>query len=229
MNELAAYLAPTEYFDFEDEAVRRFVAPALEGVAEEPVARARALYLSVRDGVRYNPYSFSSEGGSFRASKVAGADESYCIPKAVLLGAAARAVGIPSRLGLANVRNHLSSPKLIEHLRSDVFAMHGYIELHLEGRWVKATPAFDAGLCERLDVAPLAFDGRSDSIFQEFTRGGQKHMEYLEDHGTHADVPVALILSELARHYPHLVSEEIATAAMRGSSLQSDLDEESLG
>ena len=33
----------------------------------------------------------------------------FCVNKAVLLAALARAVGIPARLGFADVRNHLSS------------------------------------------------------------------------------------------------------------------------
>jgi transglutaminase-like putative cysteine protease len=37
----------------------------------------------------------------------------------------------------------LSTPRLLELLKSDVFAMHGYTELYLNGRWVKATPAFN--------------------------------------------------------------------------------------
>ncbi len=238
MEDLSPYLAPTTYFDFDHERVQAFVAGALSGLdaapgettaAESEVARAQALYLAVRDGVRYNPYVFNTEGGSFQASAVLRHGKSYCIPKAVLLGAAARAAGIPSRLGLANVRNHLSSPQLLEHLRTDVFAMHGYIELFLLGKWVKATPAFDAALCERMGVRPLDFDGRRDSVFHEFTADGAKHMEYLDDHGTHADVPVKLILAELRRVYPHLVDAGmVGRADVAARSLQDDLDHDSL-
>jgi hypothetical protein len=34
----------------------------------------------------------------------------------------------PARIGLASVTNHLSTPRLLELLKSDVFAMHGYTE-----------------------------------------------------------------------------------------------------
>src|SRR5574341_322846 len=63
--------------------------------------------------------------------------------------AVARVVGIPARVGYADVRNHLSTPKLRELVGGDLFVWHGYAELHLEGRWVKATPAFNLTLCER--------------------------------------------------------------------------------
>ncbi|MFX5622752.1 transglutaminase, partial [Acinetobacter baumannii] len=83
--------------------------------------------------------------------------------KAILLAACARHCRIPARIGLADVRNHLATPRLLEALRSEVVAMHGYTELYREGRWVKATPAFNRALCCAFDVAPLEFDGVADS------------------------------------------------------------------
>src|SRR6218665_1319367 len=40
----------------------------------------------------------------------------------------------------------------------------------LGGRGVKATPAFNIELCERFGLLPLAFDGRSDSIYHPFDK-----------------------------------------------------------
>ena len=128
---------------------------------------------------------------SFKASAALEAkDGTFCIPKAALLGAAARYWGIPTRLVLADVRNHLASQKFVEWLGSDVFVMHGYVELYLEGHWRAATPAFNEDLCLRLGVDPLEFNGREDSVFQQSTSDGRKHMEYLKRHGYFADVPV---------------------------------------
>ncbi|PXB86597.1 cysteine protease, partial [Pseudomonas aeruginosa] len=132
--------------------------------------------------------------------------ESYCVPKAILLAACARHCRIPARIGLADVRNHLATPRLLEALRSEVFAMHGYTELYLEGRWVKATPAFNRALCRAFDVAPLEFDGVADSVFHPFNRQGERYMEYLADHGQFADLPEELFFSHLQQHYPHLFS-----------------------
>ena len=164
----------------------------------------------MRDQIRYNPYSFSAERETLKASHALQAGESYCVPKALLLAACARHCGIPARIGLADVRNHLSSPRLLELLRSEVFAMHGYTELFLEGRWVKATPAFNAALCKAFKVAPLEFDGRQDSVFHPYNASGERYMEYLCDHGQFADLPVELFFAHLAKVYPHLFSEGAA-------------------
>ncbi len=204
---MEAYLQPTEFFDYNQPQLKAWIKAQLEGVPEEPVEQAKALYLAVRDGISYNPYVFRTEPETFSASYALKIGESYCVPKAVLLGAAARSIGIPSRLGLADVRNHLSSPKLIEWLRSDIFRMHGFIELYLNGQWVKATPAFNRQLCELMGVEPLAFDGVHDSIFQEYTEAGEAHMEYVNDHGVFDDVPREFIISGVKAAYGHLFSE----------------------
>ncbi|MBE01736.1 transglutaminase family protein [Marinobacter lutaoensis] len=217
------YLRATEFFDYDTPAVQAWLARQLEGLPEDPVTRIRALYLAVRDGIRYNPYVFHTDPATFKASHALAQGETYCIPKAVLLGAAARAIGIPSRLGLADVRNHLSSPKLIEWLRSDIFRMHGYIELYLNGRWVKATPAFNADLCHKMKVAPLAFDGVHDSLFQEYTEDGQAHMEYIADHGTFDDLPYAFIVSGVRAAYGHLFPPEGESRQPASASLEQDL------
>lgn len=218
------YLQPTEFFDYENPKLKSWIAKQLQGVSDDPVEQVKALYLAVRDQVSYNPYVFRTDPNTFSASHALSSGESYCIPKAVLLGAAARSLGIPSRLGLADVRNHLSSPKLIEWLQSDIFRMHGFIELYLNGRWVKATPAFNRQLCELMKVAPLEFDGIHDSVFQEYTDAGQAHMEYVNDHGVFDDVPHAFIVTGIENAYPHLFGEEGAANTSQGS-LQADIEQ----
>lgn len=71
--------------------------------------KAVALFYAVRDGIRYDPYTMSDDPETYRASNVLRSGLSYCIPKSVLLCAAARAVGFTARLGFADVRNHLNS------------------------------------------------------------------------------------------------------------------------
>jgi hypothetical protein len=87
---------------------------------------------------------------------------------------------------------------------SDVFYYHGYTELWLDHRWVKATPAFDRTLCDRFGVRPLEFDGRRDSLFHPYDRSGRRHMEYLRDRGAYPDVPAAEIIELFDRAYPGL-------------------------
>jgi hypothetical protein len=87
-------------------------------------------------------------------------------------------------------------------MNTDVFAFHGYTELLVEGRWLKATPAFNLSLCEKAGVKPLEFDGTGDSIFHEFDRQGRRHMEYIRDRGAYADVPREEMLQAFERLYP---------------------------
>lgn len=197
------YLRPSRFIDSDHPAVVEF-AETHRGASRDPLQQAVSLYYAVREAVRYNFYSFSRDPLTLRGSHALAAGESYCVPKATLLAGCARHCGIPARIGLADVRNHLSTPRLLELLRSDVFAMHGYTEFHLQGRWVKATPAFNRQLCELFNVAPLDFNGLEDSVFQPFNRQGEQSMEYLVDHGQFADVPEAFFFAHLEKSYPHL-------------------------
>lgn len=156
----------------------------------DPRLRAVAIYYWVRDEIRYNPYAFDNHPGHLWPRVTLAQGEGWCVPKAVLMAALCRASGIPAGLGFADVRNHLSTAKLRETMKTDVFHYHGYVSLHLEGRWVKATPAFNLSLCEKFNLKPLEFDGRSDSLYHPFDNLGQRHMEYIHDHGVFHDVPV---------------------------------------
>lgn len=207
------YLQPTYFIDSDHPLVMNF-AEQHRGDSPEPRLQAISLYHAVRDEIRYNPYSFSADRETLKASHALQVGESYCVPKALLLAACARHCGIPARIGLADVRNHLSTPRLLELLRTEVFAMHGYTELYLGERWVKATPAFNLELCQRFKVEPLAFDGLSDSIFHPYNQQGERHMEYLVDHGQFADFPEQLFFQHLGKIYPHLFAAD--TAFMRG-------------
>ncbi len=200
---MQAYLKASAFFDFNDAGIQAFSQSTIEqGMSD--VEKAVVLYYAVRDDIIYNPYTFDPAACGFKASVCLLQGQSYCVPKAILLGALCRLNGIPARLGLADVRNHLSSPGLVEWLKSDVFVMHGYIELFLAGKWVKATPAFDAKLCAHMKVAPLEFNGCDDSIFHEHNGEGARHMEYLTEYGTFEDVPLELIVDSVAQAYPHL-------------------------
>lgn len=201
-----AYLKPTCFLDSNTEQIRTFTDKALSGVdRSDEIVMAQTIYLAVRDGFRYNPFKIDLRREALRASSVVGREEAYCVEKAVLLAAVGRAAGLPTRLGFANVRNHIGTAKLEAMLGTDVLVFHGYTEFFLAGKWVKATPAFNAELCDKLGVEPLAFNGREDSVFQEYNRNGErKFMEYLHDYGTFADLPYTLYIDSLRHHYAHL-------------------------
>ncbi len=219
------YLKSTSYFDHQSPEIKFFADEVLGRGDYSDKEIAVLLYYAVRDGSAYNPYVFSIEANSMAGTYCLASAESYCIPKAVLLGTLARHKGIPARLGLADVKNHISSIQLTNFLRTNVFVMHGYIELFLEGQWVKATPAFDAKLCEKIGVATLEFDGTNDSVFQQYNLDGNQEIEYVADHGTFDDVPLNFILESIAKAYPHLASPEVMDE-LHHQSLASDLDVE---
>ncbi|RLE24761.1 MAG: transglutaminase [Acidobacteria bacterium] len=202
MNE---YLASTYFIDFESDAVQSFVTRVV-GSVDDPRAKAILLFNAVRDELWYDPYSVNLDRDAYRASVILGGRTAYCVPKAIVMAAAGRAVGLPTRLGYADVRNHLATPRLLEQLGTDVFAFHGFTEVFLEDRWVKVTPTFNSRLCERFGVLPLEFDGISDTLFQPFDASGKRHMEYIRERGTFADFPFEEMLRVYAEVYPSLGS-----------------------
>jgi transglutaminase-like putative cysteine protease len=195
-------LASTWFVDANHPDVRHFAEQVCDDAAAgSDRARAVALFLAVRDGIRYDPYSSTREPGDYRASHVVHAPAAYCIPKAVLLSATCRAVGVPAALGFADVRNHLQSEKLRQQMGTDVFVYHGYSELWLGGRWVKVSSAFNRELCERFGTKVLEFDGEHDALLHPFDSAGNRHMEYVRRRGSYADLPLDDILTSFDEVY----------------------------
>ena len=199
MNE---YLEPGHFVDSDHPAVRDFAAEHARGA--DAREKAVSLYYAVRDRIRYNPFQNFTADDAYRASICLERNVGWCVSKAALLAAAARASGIPARMGFADVKNHLTTPELTAKMGTDLFVFHGYTELLLDGKWVKATPAFNLSLCKRFRVKPLEFDGREDSIFHPFDEDERRHMEYVRWRGEFADVPAAEIQRVFRETYPEL-------------------------
>ena len=198
-----ATLAPTALIDSDHPAVIEFARRATGATDTE---RAISLYLRVRDGFRYDPYRIDLGDAGLRASRVLECGYGWCVPKATLLAAAARAAGIPARVGYADVRNHLSTERMRDLVGTDLYIWHGYTEMWLEGRWVKSTPAFNLALCERFGILPLDWDGRSDSLYHPYDRAGRQHMEYVNQRGSFDDVPVQRIRQDFNAMYPRWIA-----------------------
>jgi len=199
------YLTPTEFLDSDHDSVRAYAEKNTVGASND-IERAIKLYYAVRDDFQYDPYQLDLRRESLRASKLLTKKRGYCVEKAVLLAAAARSVGIPSRLSFYIVRNHIATEKLAKALEKDYLVFHGAAEMFLDGKWVKATPAFNRRLCDFLGVDAIEFDGTSDAIFQEYDRKGNVFMEYLHDYGAFEDMPYQMFLDELDKHYPHITN-----------------------
>jgi transglutaminase-like putative cysteine protease len=195
-----AHLAATVLIDHQHPAVRAFVAAHDPGGAVRE--RAVALYNAVRDTLRYDPYRIDLSPQGMRASTTLQQGYGWCVPKAAVLATVARAAGIPARLGYADVRNHMSTERLRQTMKTDVFVWHGYTELWIAGAWRKATPAFNRELCDKFGLLPLEFDGEHDSLYHPYDRAGQRHMEYVNERGVFDDLPLADIAHTFAEMYP---------------------------
>jgi len=203
--DMTQYLTAGTYVDSDAAPVIAFAKRATEGAIDQRAAALR-LYATVRDTIIYDPYVNFADPANYRASGVLASGRTFCVGKSALLAASARVIGVPARVGYADVRNHLTSPRLYEKIKTDIFLWHSYTELYLSGRWVKATPVFDRALCERAGIKPLEFDGETDSLFQPFDQAGRRHMEYLKDRGPFADVPFDTIKAEFLQSYAGLMS-----------------------
>ena len=194
------YLTPTKIIDSDHKSIQDYAVRIVMG-STDPIEIATKLYLAVRDDIRYDPYSPFYLPEHYRASNVLKRGRSFCVPKASLLCALGRACGIPSRVGFADVRNHLTTKQLSDFMGNNLFVYHGFVEFYLDGKWVKATPAFNSELCKRHGVPPLEFNGREDSLFQGYNLENRKFIEYVEFHGVYADIPVSIIVEAFKRAY----------------------------
>jgi transglutaminase-like putative cysteine protease len=207
MNHPPQTLQATPAIDSDHPQIAAFAAQHARG--DTPREQVQSLYLAVRDGLRYDPYRIDLSEHGMKASTALALGHGWCVPKAVVLAAVARAAGIPARLGFADVRNHLSTERLRQTMQTDVFVWHGYTELWIEGAWRKATPAFNLSLCDKFGLLPLEFDGVHDSLYHPFDRAGQRHMEYVNERGSFDDLPLAQICASFAEVYPRLIEPDV--------------------
>ena len=196
------YLGPTPFINSDNPVVADYAANASKGTTND-CERAVRLFYAVRDDIRYDAFRIDFDPKAFCASTVIEEGAAFCIPKAVLLAAAARAVGIPAAIGLSDVVNHFTSPKLQAMMGDcDVFIHHGYAVMFVDGKWVKAAPAFNIEMCDRFGVSPTEFDGKSHAILQEYDADKNLRMEYLKHHGFWSDLPFDRIRDDFLGYYP---------------------------
>ena len=218
------HLRATPLIDADHPAVQAFASEHAQGAGER--ARAVALVHAVRDGFRYDPYRIDLSPDGMRASTVLANGYGWCVPKATLLTAVARAAGIPARLGFADVRNHMSTERMRETMKTDLFIWHGYTELWLEGAWRKATPAFNIELCEKFGLLPLDFDGVHDSIYHAFDKAGNRHMEYVNERGAFDDLPLDRLVVDFHATYPGWVPGDVLQSELTQGDFLADVARE---
>lgn len=183
------YLGPSFFIDC-DAAPIREKSGELTANIKEPRKKAIRIFYFVRDDIRYNIYSPRPSDADFKASHILAKGEGYCVQKAVLLVALARAAGIPARLRFAEIRIHQTARSIAEKRGSNVFPYHGLTDLYVEDRWVKATPTYDLGYCRKAGIASVELDGKTDALLPLCTLDGRLNIEYIQDRGFFDDLPL---------------------------------------
>jgi transglutaminase-like putative cysteine protease len=223
--DFSVYLAPGACVDSEHPAIVELAESLVQPDADQR-QNAITLYYWVRDEIRYNPYDVGLSLDDQKASRTLAAGQGWCVPKAILLSALCRASGIPARLGFADVRNHLSTQRMRDTMDTDIFYFHGYSSLFLDGKWVKATPAFNLSLCEKFNLTPLEFDGLEDSIYHPFDELGNRHMEYVNDRGEYAELPFDEMMAVFRDNYPYMFANDEHADELASDQWEHDVERE---
>lgn len=195
------FLESTYYFDFENESIQSLIAEFNTGSLSDK-EKTIGIYTKVRDNWKYDPYNISLSKENYKSSHIAEKHSGNCVEKSILLIACLRALGIPARLHLGKVKNHIAVERLTEKFGSNELTPHGMVNVYLHDKWLKMSPAFNKSLCEKLNVEPLDFDGENNSFLQQYTSKGNRFMEYVEDYGHFEEVPLEFMIQNIKEHYP---------------------------
>jgi transglutaminase-like putative cysteine protease len=194
------FLAPTEFVDAGSPIVKRVVR-SLKLPKNDLRLRAIKLFNYVRDKIRYDPFDAMLDREHFLASAVLERGAGFCVQKAVVLAALARAAGVPCKLCFADIRSHVIPQDLLDIMGTDIFTFHGFNALYCGRGWVKATPTFDRAICEAAGFALVEFNGVFDAVLPPFTLSGQRHIEYMREIGCFHDLPFENMREAFERFY----------------------------
>lgn len=197
------YLESTYYFDYKNESVQKLISEYKNANLSDK-EKTIGIYTKVRDNWKYDPYSISLSKEKYKSSHIANKQSGNCVEKSIILIACLRALGIPARLHLGKVKNHIAVERLTEKFGSNELTPHGMVNVHLDNKWLKMSPAFNKSLCEKLNVEPLEFDGENNSFLQQYNSEGSRFMEYTDDYGCFEDVPLDFMISNIKEHYPNI-------------------------
>ncbi|WP_282053383.1 transglutaminase-like domain-containing protein [Maribacter luteus] len=197
------YLKPTYFFDFENELVQNLISEfKTKKISDKE--KTIGIYTKVRDNWKYDPYSISLSKEKYKSSHIAEKQSGNCVEKSIILIACLRALKIPARLHLGKVKNHIAVERLTEKFGSNELTPHGMVNVYLNKKWLKMSPAFNKSLCGKLNVEPLDFDGENNSFLQQYNSEGSRFMEYIDDYGYFDDVPLDFMIKNVKEHYPNI-------------------------
>lgn len=187
--ELEQFLAPAPGIQCEPAEVVDLARRVVRGAAGDLEA-AEKLFVFVRDQVAYSPYVPFHRIEDYWALNVLARGKGYCVQKAALLTALARALGMPARLCFAHIRNHLLPEGMLEMLGTEVMDHHCYSELFAGGRWLALTPSFDQALTKARGWRLVEFNAEGPAMLPATDLAGRPHISYLEKLGWRVGVPL---------------------------------------
>ncbi|WP_055435264.1 transglutaminase-like domain-containing protein [Lacinutrix algicola] len=197
------YLESTYCFDFENDSVQNLISEFKTDTLSNK-EKAIGIYTKVRDNWKYDAYNISLSKEKYKSSYLVEKQSGNCVEKSIILIACLRALGIAARLHLGKVKNHIAVERLIEKFGSNELTPHGMVNVYLNNKWLKMSPAFNKSLCEKLNVEPLSFDGENNSFLQQYNGKGNRFMEYIDDYGHFDDVPLDFMIKNIKEHYPSI-------------------------
>ena len=192
------YLKPTDTLDCDNERIISLARELTAGCATRSESAVKLFYF-VRDSIPYSLYMISVYKEDFTASRILEWGKGYCVQKAVLLTALGRAAEIPSRLAFARIRNNKVPEKIVQMTGTNIFPRHGYTQFFLDNAWVNVAPTFDKGLCEKIGVPTVEWNGKGDAILPDKDLNGDRYIEYVEKFGSYGDLPFDWIVNETSK------------------------------
>ncbi|UCC18659.1 MAG: transglutaminase domain-containing protein [Promethearchaeota archaeon] len=208
---MSIYLQPTEFLDFHKTRVKNTAIEITKDLKTDK-EKAIALFYWVQNEIKYNMFTYYPKiKANLKASVTLRRKNGFCMSKATLLSTFARAVGIPARIHMVDIINHKISKRVVNLMGTNAFHCHAYSELYLNGKWIKATPVFDKETSIKGGFLPIIkFDGENDALFDTLDKDGNLFVEYIEDWGNYADVPIEKIDQIFTEKYPQWYNGDIS-------------------
>ncbi len=200
MEDLTQYLEPSFGIDSGAPEIISLSSKLTAGCSKDSEAAAR-LFSFTRDSFRYNPFAPFSKIEDFLGTALLKRGHGFCTQKSALLISLCRAAGIPARFRFADLVNHNLPGRLGQVLGTNKMIYHTYAEMFIGGRWLKATPSFEKGLCEKMGWRLCHFDGSGDAILSPTDLEGRPHIEYVLDRGTAPSLPLDDMLATWLKEY----------------------------
>ncbi len=203
--DFSRYLKTSYIINWKNPSILNELSKVIKDIPEnDDVQKAIQLFYYVRDNFRYKVKLDFTSPNILKATTTLKQGYGHCVKKAILLTAFGRAAGIPTRLHFVDLKNHLLRPEWIEKLGEKII-YHGFVEFFLNGKWVKASPAYDKELCIRHNYYITEFNGKDDALFTSTDLSGNKFMDYIKDRGTFVKVPYIRMVSIWFKYYAPII------------------------